>query len=423
MHYGIVTYGSRGDVQPYIALSLGLKERGHQVTLLANENFKEMAGDYGVDFYPLHGNIQALIETPEVMRIIKSGNTVSFMRRLQKMSHEVQPRVCADLLKGLTNIEVIVASPLSLLWIYSVAEKMGKQWAIVQLSIPATPTREFPFAGFSFFNSPRYNIFSHHLVQLVYWSFNKKDVNGFRTLLGLPAMEGSVIKNIAKQRILNLYAFSPRLLARPKDWDDNVDITGFLTVPLYKRIALHIESAPLELTEWLQKGEKPLYVGFGSIPIPKPALLAQVLRELLEKTNYRIVFCQGWSQMPDLPKNEKIFSVKSINHAWLFPQCCAALIHGGIGTIAAVLQAGIPPIVGSIFGDQPLWGKLIEQQGLGIHVPFKKITTSRILEAITKTKSQEMKQKASALGEQLRKEDGTVYAIRSLEKYFGYAGS
>jgi sterol 3beta-glucosyltransferase len=421
MHYAIVTYGSRGDVQPYIALSLGLMERGHQVTLLANENFNEMAADYGIEFYPLHGNIQALIETPDVVRIIKSGNTVSFMRRLQKMSHEVQPRVSADLLKGLANSEVIVASPLTLLWIYSVAEKLGKKWAIVQLSVPATPTREFPFAGFSFFNSPRYNIFSHHLVQFVYWSLNKRDVNRFRALLGLPVMERSIIKNIARQRILNLYAFSPYLLSRPKDWDDNVDIIGFLAIPLYKRIALHIESAPLELTEWLQKGEKPFYIGFGSIPIPNPDLLVEMVRELLEKTNCRIIFCQGWSQMPDFPEHERIYSVKSINHAWLFPQCSEALIHGGIGTIAAVLQAGIPPIVGSIFGDQPLWGKLIEQQGLGIHIPFKKITTPRLLEAIAKTRTREMKQKAATLGEQLRKENGAVSAIESLEKYFGHS--
>ena len=93
--------------------------------------------------------------------------------------------------------------------------------------------------------------------------------------------------------------------------------------------------------------------------------------------------------------------VKYVNHEWLFLQCKTVVIHGGIGTIAAALKAKTPPIISSIFADQPLWGKLIEDRKLGLHIPFKKLNTLKLLDAIEKAETHELKRNARNTGEMI----------------------
>ncbi|HLX93952.1 MAG TPA: glycosyltransferase [Puia sp.] len=417
MHYGIVIYGSRGDLQPCLALAVGLSEKGHDVTLLANENFKDFVESCGVRFVALPGNIEEIVHLPEVLGILRSGNMIRFFRELQKITTRLQPVVNERLLHLCAVPEVLVASPLAMIWIYSVAEKLDKKWAIVQLSLPTVPTSEFPFAGLSLFDFPLYNLISHRFIRGLYWKLNKKSVNEHRKLISPPVMRESMIQKISEQRILNLYAFSSSLISRPKDWPMEVDITGFLTLPTIARTSYGFEQRDDKLEEWLQNGESPIYLGFGSIPIPDLAKFAGIVRELLTTTNHRFIFCQGWSQMPDLPIHERIYVVKSVDHEWLFPQCKAAIIHGGIGTLAAVLRAKIPVIVVSIFGDQPLWGKLIELRRLGFHIPFKKVTASKLTDAMEQSLTNEITQNAQRVGGMVG-ENGVIKTIEKLESYF-----
>jgi sterol 3beta-glucosyltransferase len=418
MHYGICTYGSRGDTQPYIALALGLIDRGHQVTLFANENFADFVQAYGIDFYPLPGNIEMMVHAPEVLGVLKSGNMISFFRELQKMSRIIQPRVNQAMLSGVAKPDVLVASPLAIIWIYSIAEKLSKKWAILQLSLPTVPTKAFPFPGFAFFNWPVYNQFTYSLISAIYWRLNKKDIAAHRQGIGLAPLKGSIIKKIEVQQILNCYAFSPSLIARPADWPNAVDITGFLSIPKEKRKRSDYEQPSIELINWLKKGDPPVYIGFGSIPIPDPELFSQIMEEIIRSTGERFIFCEGWSIIPKFPKHERVFTLKSIDHSWLLPQCRTAIIHGGIGTIGAVLTAKIPAIVLSVFGDQPVWGKLIARKNLGVHLPFRKISKEKLLIAIEQTKSIAIKNAASATGDQIGKEDALARAIDRLENYF-----
>ncbi len=273
----------------------------------------------------------------------------------------------------------------------------------------------------AFFNNPQYNLLSHRLIRFLYWQFNKKDVNEFRRSIGLATLKRSVFDKISSERILNLYAFSPGLLSRPMDWDSNTDITGFLTLPPRKRETHAIDQTPDGLQEWLNKGEKPVYIGFGSIPVPDPELFTKILHELIYQAGLRVIFCSGWSDIRDLPDHPNLFIVKYVNHEWLFPQCKVAVIHGGVGTVAATLRAKIPPVIVSVFGDQPWWGKLIEQKKLGIHLPFKKLTTLRLAKSIEKAQTPAIQKNALEMGEQINKEDGLKKAMEAIEHYF--AGS
>jgi UDP:flavonoid glycosyltransferase YjiC (YdhE family) len=405
-------------VQPYIALALGLMEKGHEVTLLANENFREFVEGYGVGFFPLYGNIEAMVHSPELVAVLKSGNAIAYLRQMRNMMQKIQSQVNVDMMQGAANADVLIAGPLTMAWVYSIAEKLDKKWAVVQLSVPAIPTKEFPFAGFAFFNAPWYNLFTYKLVRSIYWRINKKDINQYRVSLGLPLLMQSILKNIDDQKILQLYAISPSLIARPEDWDATIDITGFLTITGGKRKSQVTDQAPEGLVEWLKQGEAPIYIGFGSIPIPNPGLFADILVDMLTNTNHRFIFCMGWSDLPDLPTHSRLFVIKYVDHEWLFPQCKTVITHGGIGTIAAALKAKIPPVIVSIFADQPLWGKIIADKNLGIHLPFKKLTKKKLLHAIATTQTFKIKQNASIIGERISSEDGLQSAINALENYF-----
>jgi sterol 3beta-glucosyltransferase len=418
MHYAIIAYGSRGDVQPFVALALGLMKKGHRVTLLANKNFKTFVEDYGVGFYPLYGNVEEMVSSPQLRAVLKSGSAISYMREFRKMTKKDQPMVNDDMRKGCAEADVLVATPLTVIWVYSVAEKLGKPWVIIQLSVPAIPTTEFPFASLDFFNFPRYNLFTYRLIRHIYWRLNKNDINQHRSSLYLPPLAGSILNKIDGQKIPTLYAISSGLFPRPKDWNEQVDITGFIFLRnAPKRTAANNNGIGLEA--WLKKGTPPVYVGFGSIPIPDNDLFARILSEIIDTTTYRIIFCRGWSKIPDLPKSDRLFTLNSANHAWLLRQCMTAIFHGGVGTLAAVLEANIPPIIVSIFADQPLLGKIIASKGLGVHIPFKKLTSEKLIDAIAKVGSPDIKQNVALLNERIKAENGLEKAIDILEKHFG----
>ena len=412
MRYGIIAIGSRGDVQPFIALALGLEDAGHEATVIAPENFKRLVEGYGARFFPLHGNIEEILHTPAGKKVLQSGNAFTLLRYLQRCGREVQERRNQDTLIACETADVLISSLLAMPVVGSIAEFSQKKWAVVQLSFPSTPTREFPFVGLDFMDFPSYNIFTYRLLRWFYWRLSKSDVNTFRRQLGLPLMTRSTFNKAAEGGIPNLYGVSPSLLSRPKDWDDLIAVTGFLTLPP------NAEPIPPGLTEWLQAGDKPVYIGFGSIPVPDPALFSRILTDMLAMGKHRFIFCQGWSDPPAVAAHPDLFVVKSINHQWLLPQCSAAIIHGGSGTVAAVLSAKTPLVIASIFGDQPWWGKLMAKKQLGAHIPFSQISTRTLLDALDLVQAQDMRERVRNMGEQMNREDGVATAINALERYF-----
>jgi sterol 3beta-glucosyltransferase len=418
MHYGIVAIGSRGDVQPFVALALGLRERGHQVTLLAHGNFREFVEGYGLGFHSLFGNVEELLRSAEGQQILKAGNTISLLRYLRKSANKIQKNINADILAGARQPDVLVTSLLGMEYVDAAAEKLGKKWMLIQLSFPTTPTKEYPFAGLDLIDFPAFNLFSYWLPRAFFWRLNKKHLNEFRLSLDLPLIKNSIYKKVSAAKIPTLYAVSQALIPRPRDWPAEIDITGFIVLPTKNRQTNKTDLIPDNLAEWLQAGEPPVYVGFGSMPIPDPEHFARVLNEMVAVTSHRFVFCQGWSVMPNLQQAPNLYIVRSINHEWLLPQCKAAIIHGGVGTVAASLKARIPLVIVSIFADQPWWGKLIEKRELGAHLPFKKLTTKKLSATLNLVLSPERTTNAQTIGAAINREDGLATAIAFLQNYF-----
>ncbi|HWB93802.1 MAG TPA: glycosyltransferase [Puia sp.] len=418
MHYGIIAIGSRGDVQPFLGLALGLLDRGHSATVMAHENFKRFVEGYGLGFHPLPGNIEEMLHTDEGRKVLESGSIITFMRFVRRNVAANQTQVNEALVAGCKNADVLVTSLLGMIWVDAIAESSGKPWATIQLSFPSTRTGEFPFPLLDFFDFPLYNRFTYRLFEYLYSKDYKKQLNQFRHSLGLPAVQGSILKKIAAEKSPNLYALSPALLPRPTDWDKRSQLTGFIYLPAARRKENPMDHVPETLIRWLEAGEKPIYIGFGSIPVPDPARFVHTLTQLLEETSYRILFCQGWSRLDGLPENPRLFTIASGDHDFLFPRCRAAIIHGGIGTLAAGLRARIPLVIASIVADQPWWGKLIARRGLGAFLPFHRWTTERLIAAIRVTETPAIQCQVIRIGDQINREDGLHQTIAALEMYF-----
>jgi sterol 3beta-glucosyltransferase len=415
MHYAILTYGSRGDVQPFIALALGLQKKGHRVTLAAPENFKNFVEGYGVDFFSLHGNVEELLHTPAAVKLLKAGNSFTVVRHLQKSSDSSRPKINEGLLKLCGEADALVTSTLNFFFVAVIAEKLNKKWALILPNPPATPTREFPFPDFDFMRFPAYNLLSYRVLVFFYWQLYKKRVNAFRVSLGMYVAAKNMLHTMDEQKVLTLYNFSAQLIPQPADWEQHYQITGFMYLPA---ATIKNDNSNSELAAWLQNGKAPVYIGFGSIPVPDPDLLSNVLNELLAATNHRIILCKGWSKLTGLPSHANLFIIDQADHEWLLPNCKAAVFHGGAGTLAAVMKAKIPAIIVSIFGDQPMWGKTVARKKIGAHIPFKKLTAKKLIAAIDETQTPSIRNNAFAAGEKVNAEDGVEEAIEQLERYF-----
>lgn len=417
MHFGLFTYGSRGDVQPFIALALGLMESGHQVTLAAPGNFRELVESYGVTFHALYGNAEAILHSAEGERIIKSGNNVAFVRFMFSTTHQMRHPLFDTLYDACLKVDAIITVNTFVLFLGIIAEKLNKKWAIVQLNPPMVPTREFPFLMLNVPSVSWLNMVTYDVVNRLFWQLGRKDVLEFRKQLGLPALKKSIVKIWQEARIPVIHAYSPQIIPKPNDWANHYTVSGFFDLPVVTDKQSLVNQLPAGLAGWLSAGDKPLYIGFGSIPVPDAELLKSLMLEVISQTNIRIVFCTGWSKIPDMPVHPNLFVIDRINHAWLFPKCKAAVIHGGIGTLAAVLKAGIPVIVASIFADQPTWGRIVEGKGNGIHIPWKKLSARRLVKALQQSEQPAMVAAAIDMGNEINNEKGVKDAVAVIEAY------
>ncbi len=414
MKYGIITTGSRGDVQPFIALTLGLQKQGYSVVLMAPENFKDWIESLGIPFIPLAGNVEEIIQSPQALHLLKGGNVLRFFYHLQKIAVKTSVQANLIMLENAEGIDFFISSILPFPIVYSIAEKFKKPCSGIFLSMPGTPTQEFPHPVFGSFNHRWFNRFSYQVMELGWWMI-KKRVNIFRTQIGLP--ETKHWKKYISDNPLILYPMSRQLLSQPNDWPSNTHVTGFLQMTPANREHHTMDKTPKGLTEWLEKGSKPYYLGFGSIPIPDTLLFCNVLSDLLKNHDCRIVFCTGWSLLPDMPEHPNLFVCQYINHDWLLPKCKAAIFHGGIGTIGAVLKSKIPMIILSVLADQPHNGDLIAGKRLGVHIPFRKLSAEKLWNAMEVTQTQQILESVLAIGHSIVLDDGVTEVICQLEKY------
>lgn len=177
---------------------------------------------------------------------------------------------------------------------------------------------------------------------------------------------------------------------------------------------------PLELQEFLDAGERPIYIGFGSVVVSDPSRLSKIIFEAIQQTGQRAVVSQGWSNIGAnvVENTSNIFLLDKCPHEWLFPHVSCVIHHGGAGTTAAGLLAGCPTVIVPFFGDQLFWGSIIAHVGAGPQaIPYKQLTTANLVAAIETALQSSTKDHAEAISNAMRKEEGVQNAVRSFHRH------
>jgi sterol 3beta-glucosyltransferase len=414
MKMTLVTAGSRGDVQPYIALGKGLKEAGHDVTVLATDDFEDLTTEAGLTFHSTGVSVQAIMQNDEWQDRMESGNFLAIQMQMREELKRFASKMTPAMIDGCTGADLVIGGLGGIAGGFSVAEKLGIP--IVEAHVlPIVPTGEFPSPitpGLRF--GSLVNRLSFHVARQVMWhSFRVADVTTREHLNMESASFWGPYRSLNQRQIPALYGYSRHVLPRPADWSDRHHITGYWFLD-----AAGDWSPPDELLNFLEAGLPPVYIGFGSMRSENPKAAGRIALEALEKSGQRGVIASGWGGLTSDTLPDNVFAVGSLPHSWLFPQMAAVVHHGGAGTTAAGLRAGVPSILVPFMGDQPFWGKRVHEMGAGTEpIPRKQLTADNLADAITEAVSNRtMQQKAAALGQNIEREDGVSQAVQLIER-------
>jgi len=416
MRIVIIAPGSQGDVQPFLALGKGLIKAGNIVRLVTNQNFQTQVESHGLEFWPIEVNTEDIIRSEKMRDALESGKLLTSMARMGKELKKHAALLAEKGLAACQDMDMVMGGISGLFTGYSLAEKLGIPF-LQALNIPFTPTKAFPGALFPKYPSwlGSYQM-SHRLTQQVMWQAFRPTDKVVRQILGLPKSPFfGPFKSKSFKNCSIIYGISPSVIPRPVDWVENIHITGFWFLdPPDDWIP------PSILTEFLESGPVPLYIGFGSMSYKNPEETANLVLKSLEKTNERAIVLSGWGGLSKNNLPDSVLMVDSVPHSWLFPRVKAVIHHGGAGTTAAGLRAGIPSIIVPFHGDQPFWGHLIMKLGVGPNpIPRKGLTIDRLVQSIQKVGAdQKILDSAANLGSKIQEENGIVQAITIINKLY-----
>jgi sterol 3beta-glucosyltransferase len=412
MRITIVVMGSRGDVQPCVALGLGLQQAGHKVCIAAQTNFKELIQGRGLNFSPLAGDAIELMKV-----IVNAGHSVWLcIRNLRSYFKPIMEKGLDDIWKACHEADVIIGATWAMPAQF-VAEKLGLPYFRASVQ-PFNRTRSFP-TPMSTLN-PRlgaaFNYLTHVIAEQVIHQSFRGVLNKWRGNLGLPPLslfQSSYDKINGKETPV-LYGYSPSVIPKPPDWGENLHVVGywFLDSP-------HSWQPPTELTEFLSSGPPPVYVGFGSMPLENLEELKDVVVEALDRVGHRAILCTGWSDFADIDLPTNIFRIDTAPHDWLFPRMLAVVHHGGAGTVGTALRAGVPSVIIPPIAENSFWGRRAHELGVGAPpIPPNQLTVERLATAIRLAIGNEsMRERAAKIGERIRCEDGVGKAVEVFHEH------
>jgi sterol 3beta-glucosyltransferase len=414
MRITMLAVGSRGDVQPYVALGRGLQCAGHAVKLGSHLEFEPFIRDRGLDFAPVEGNPRELLESEAGQAWLASGrNPVAFVRHMHRLVEPIFDRSFADSIAACADAEAIVFSPVSFAG-YHIAEQRGLPgFGAFMQPFSRTGTAPTMFAP-PWLDLGPLNRLSHHVAEQLMWQPLAGMANRWRRqALGLPGQLLGPFNRLHRQ-VPMLYGYSPSVLPRPRDWPPQHHVTGywFLDRPDDWR-------PPAALVDFLADGPPPIYVGFGSMAPADAERLTALALDALARADQRAVLLAGWAGLGRAAASDRVLVVDAVPHDWLFPRMAAVVHHGGAGTTAAGLRAGVPAVVVPFFADQPFWGERVWRLGVGARpIQRKALTTARLTAAIRHVVADRpTRDRAAALGERIRAEDGVGTAVALFERY------
>ncbi len=421
MKIGIQTWGSDGDVRPFIALAGGLQAAGHDVTLaytsLENKDYSELADILGISLIQVGMFDYSPEEIKrEISSMFRINNPVSqILVLLKRFLEPVVPEMYKASM-ALCQDNDLVLSHMFMYPLRAASDKTGCPNVTV-FQMPMIPTRYMPPIG-----APDFGQWLNPLVwKIAGFVMNRTMLpleNKLRKDLGLAPMPG-MFDYFLNSKHMNLIAVSPSFIERPSDWEEHQKICGFFNMPP----ANEPWEMPPELKSFIEGGPPPVYITFGSMLAIDEAAIEQSTRIMVDAARMsgcRAIVQTVWEGIGEFAHQKDIYFIRKAPHQNIFPLCSAVVHHGGAGSTQTATLAGCPSIVVPYGFDQPFWAGVL--QGLGIApkpLPRLKLTAQKLAHAIKLVlNNPEMKQKAESIALKIRDEDGVSNAVKIIEEQF-----
>ncbi|KAH6612052.1 sterol glucosyltransferase [Boeremia exigua] len=422
----IQVVGSRGDVQPFIALGHELRKHGHRIRIATHNMFEDFVrkSGSGLEFYPIGGDPSELMAY-----MVKNPGLIPSMKTIQAGEIKRKRLMVEEMLEGcwrsciepdtVTNepfvADAIIANPPSFAHIHC-AQALGIP-VHMMFTMPWTNTRAFPHPLANLKNAEgkegTANFLSYSVVDWLTWQGLGDVVNKWRATIDLEEVamfDGPSLATTLK--VPFTYCWSPALVPKPRDWPSYIDVCGFFfrDPPAYE--------PPPEIQRFIESGPPPVYIGFGSIVLEDPRRITTAIMEAVKKNGFRAIVSKGWSNLgADGESHENVLFIGDCPHEWLFQHVAAVVHHGGAGTTACGLRNGRPTAIVPFFGDQPFWGEMCATAGAGpMPIPQKELTTETLSQAITFCLSKEAAAAAAVIAGKMQAEVGVEAAARSFHQ-------
>ncbi|KAF9009574.1 glycosyltransferase family 1 protein [Cyathus striatus] len=424
----IMIVGSRGDVQPYIALGKELYKDGHRIRIATHETFRGFVTDAGLEFFNIGGNPQDLmsymVKNPGLMPGFESltngdiGKKRTMLEEIMNGCWSACYAPCPITGRAFAA-DAIISNPPAFAHVHC-AEALGVP-LLLSFTMPWSPTTAFPHPLVNIQKSNASsgitNYLSYAAADLLTWQGVGDIINKLRTkTLGLSALSIRSGPGLADRlKIPWTYCMSPALVPKPEDWKNNIDVVGFYFLDLASNY-----QPPDDLAQFLAAGDPPVYIGFGSVVIDDPQALTKTIFEATAQAGVRALVSAGWGGLGGMNVPSHVFILGNVPHDWLFAneRVSAVVHHGGAGTTAIGLAMGRPTVIVPFFGDQGFWGEMIHQSKAGPKpIPPHLLNAIILRNAIKYATSPPAKEAARGLAEKIREENGVRSGVESFYKH------
>jgi sterol 3beta-glucosyltransferase len=398
----ILCAGSRGDIQPYIALAQELLSMGKEVRIAAGRSFESFLTGYGIGFYPISADYQSADIDQSLLKDAQSSDNPLKMlltfNRMKKYASQMASSMTEEMYNACQDSELVVYHPGCAIG-YFAAKSMGIP-AVLASPFPLHKTAEVASViAYGRYRLPP--VFTYTLLQGMLWMTSKSGVSAYlkKQFGSLPDGFGCPFEKVSKGYPA-IVSCSNAVFNRPGDWNENVHQYGYWFVRENEDF-----SPSKELADFLNNGEPPVYVGFGSVfHEDEKKRFVQLVVEALQRSGKRGVIC-GMGEIKSLP--DSVYAAGSIPHSWLFERVSAVCHHGGAGTAAAGFRAGVPSIIIPFSNDQFAWAHRAYDIGVGSYpIPKKKLTAYKLSEAIDFAMSDSIIKNAGTLAKRIASEEG-----------------
>ncbi|MFD2767411.1 glycosyltransferase [Micromonospora eburnea] len=416
MRIAVLALGSRGDVYPLTALAAELARRGHQVRIGVSPNLVDMPRRLGLDVVPVGWDQQRIMRSERGREWVTMTDLDAFLQRSHEAYQEYGERFSDEAIDLSAGCEAIMCAVVSEQWATALAEARDVPLVAYDLT-PARPNDVVPHPLVT--PDPLPDAAANRATYVHYarraWRYRRDQVFRFRRRLGLAPMPP---RPAQLRRPLELQGYSPTLVPG-LTWDAYRPIVGDLRFTPSDLHRVGLSALDPELARWLDAGEPPALITFGSTHVSDPAATLASIGRVCRSLGLRGLVVTGWGLSGvEPPATPELRVVHYVDYDVVLPRCAMVVHHGSATVTAAGVRAGIPTMVCSSFADQPFWGRQLERLGAGVHVRFTDLSEEVLRSGMSRLMTDPVRRRAAQLGERMRAEPhGTLVAADEVDKY------